>query len=199
MGGRGRGLGSALRGGPVVSGGQRRTGLSEAARKQIADAHQAADAGAHADAAEQFAVTAARMSERGEHAVALHLQIEAARARKAAGDADGAAAAAGEAIGYASQAQSRPKAVRKLGQLVQDLRTAGHTDAADRIEADAKARLDVKKLSAPEAAAPTINRAMRRALPKACPACGARVKAEAIEFSDDGIADCGRCGSTLTG
>ena len=80
------------------------------------------------------------------------------------------------------------------------LRANGHDADADALEAAVKEALGVTRLPSPDPAnAPTVNRAMRRSLPKACGTCGAPVEAAKVSFSEEGAADCRFCGTVLVG
>lgn len=190
-------MAAGLRTGPLTTGGRRREGMSPHGREQIAEVWGLARGDKHAEAAEAFAQLAARADARGDAALAMHLQIEAARAFERAGNADQVAEAGKTAVGYAAKAQARPKAARKLARLVQGLREAEKTDLADALEADAKERLGLSNLPDAKREAPSINRAMRRSLPKSCPTCGMALSAESLELSEDALADCGYCGAPV--
>lgn len=198
MGRRGRGMASGLRTGPLTSGGRRREELSPHAKDQLASAHGLATQGKDTEAADAFSHLAAKLNERGDHAIAMHLQLAAARALGRIGRPAEGVQAANTALSYATQGQIRQKATRKVAQLAYELRDAGHGEAAEEIEAAAKEKLGVKSLpTREEASGPTINRAMRRSLPKRCPTCAMPIDPDRLEVSDDALADCGYCGTPV--
>lgn len=193
---RGRGMAAALRPGPLTAGGRRREGLGTHAREALAAARDRAAQGDHAQAAEQFGQLAERQAERGEHGVAMHMHFEAARALVAAGKPEDAVKAGLSGATAGLQAQIRQKTGRKLGALATALREAGHADQAEALASEAKER-GIGSLPA-EVERPTINRSMRRALPRTCPGCGLPIDAETLELSDEALVDCGACGSPVT-
>lgn len=193
-------MASGLRTGPLTSGGRRREGLSAHGRAQLVEANGLLSKGKEVEAAESFSHLAEKTNERGDHAIAMHLQLEAARALNRTGQRDEGVEAARTALGYAAQAQLRQKASRKVASFVYDLRDAGHTEAADALEASTKEKLGVNSLpERDELTGPTINRAMRRSLPKSCPSCGMRIDPDKLEVSEEALADCGYCGAPVTG
>lgn len=197
MGSRGRGMAGGLRPGPTTMGGQRREGLGAHARLQLTEAWDRVAAGDDTQAAGAFEQLALRASERGDHVMALHLAVEGARALLRAGQFEPAVEAARTAAAFGAAARRPQKSARALARVVHELRAAGRDEDAATVDGEARARLGLGALPAGEALqAPTVNRAMRRALPKRCATCG--LGTDRLERSDDGIADCGWCGSTLT-
>jgi len=202
VGRRGRsGRNQKQRAGPQRAGGARKAGrLPPAAQARLKQAHAQRQSGENQAAAATFLEMASGANDRAKHGMAAHLAMEGARALVAAGDEAGAVEATQAAVRYAAPMRETARFARKFGRLVARLREGGHDAAADAIEAEASERLGVQKLPAPDAsAAPPVNRAMRRSLPRSCPTCGAPVASEKTTFTEAGTADCRFCGVVLTG
>ncbi len=186
--------------GPARGPGARKAGaLPPRLQARLAEAHKLRKSGEHTQAAATFAQMAEKASERGKHGMAAYLSIQAGRALAASGDEKGAIEQGKLAVGYAAPIQARKKVASKFGKFVHRLRENGHTEAADIIEADARARLGLGKLPAPSAEGATVNRAARRGLPKNCSVCSAPVESAKVVFDEDGSADCRYCGVVLIG
>ena len=166
--------------------------------QRLKQAHEARKDERFGEAAADFAHIAMRANEHGKHQMALHTAVLAARCLVRSGDRDAAVEQAIKAAGYAAPLKDGARTSKRFGKLVAKLREKGHTEDADAIEAAVKQALGVTKLQSPEKGeAPTVNRAMRRGLPKACGTCGAPVESGKVVFSEDGAADCRFCGTVL--
>ncbi len=130
--------------------------------------------------------------------MAAHLQLRAANAHLDASDPETCLSAAAIALEQGVQHTHRRRIVWKFARLVGRLRDGGHESASDALEQSAREGLGVQKLRGP-AGDVTVNRRMRRNLPKSCPTCGVPVEATRIEFDEDGAAECESCGVVLVG
>ncbi len=198
MGGRGRGMGMrrGQRGGGPRGGARKRGGLPPAVRQKLREARERFDAGEFAQAVQVIDALAERAAGAGRHRMALHLGVLAVSAAARGGDVEGAVARVRTAASRAAAIQNKSKVARRFARMVHLLRQAGHEAEADAVEAAVLDALSLSRLPAP-AEGRAVNRARRRMLPRACPACGAPVDPQAVEFDEDG-ADCPACGSELT-
>lgn len=188
-----RDAGSSVRG--------RRSGqaLGAKAREQLVAAHELVAAGKHLEAAPALASVAQVARQRSLPRVAARLHAEAALAHVAGGAADDGAAAAREALADAELDPARKNAARHIGDVLAALRAAEYGEV-DALEAAARTSLGVSSISTTaQEGEPTVNRAMRRRLPRTCPTCGVAVKAETSAFHAEGGADCAMCGGVLAG
>jgi len=185
------------RSGPARRGGKRRGRIGPQAGQALTQAHAHKKAEAFDKAAPIFADLAQGAAGRGNDAMAAHLAYQAAKCLFRAGDKDGALAQVETAIGHAIAAQNPTKFARKFARLVKALQALGLEDEAAQIVAMVKEHMGLSKLPK-QGDPPPVNRAMRRALPKSCASCGARVETDAIFFNQDSSADCRYCGSILT-
>lgn len=192
-----RGMSAGVRPGPLTAGGRRREGLATTAREALVAAREQAARGEHAEAAEAFSRLAARLGERGEHGVAMHLYFEAANALLGASKFQEAKEAGLTGAGLGLQGMLRQKAGRKLGALALALREGDHAELANELVSEAREKLGIRSVPE-EVERPTINRALRRALPRTCPGCGIPIDPETLELSDEALVDCGACGTPVT-
>ena len=186
------------RSGPARRGGKRRARIAPQAAEALKKAHGLKTSGDYGAAASAFADLASAAAGRGDDVVACHLAYQSAKCSFRDGDSDGAMTRLDTAITHAMSVQNRTKFARKFGRLARVLRDLGHTSEADQVVTLVKERMGLSKLPK-QGDPPPVNRAMRRALPKSCPSCGARVETAEIFFNEDSSADCRTCGSVLTG
>jgi len=194
-----RHLKGGMRSGPNVRGGRREAGtrLGDRARERLRGAHDLATSGDHEAAAAELSTLAGIARKRGLHRIAVHLGTRAAAQHVRAGDLAAMNAAADQAIDDAKADGDQPRSARAFGRVVQLLASGDHEEAAEALSSRVREGLGVA--AKPPGDGPTVNRAMRRSLPKKCPTCETRVRAESVDFNDDGSADCGVCGAVLKG
>lgn len=179
----------------------RRSGqtLGSQSREALTAAHGQRAAGEHVAAAPQFLALALVARQRSLPRVAARLYVEAGRAFVAGGDPDQGVAAAREALVDAALDADRKSAARHIGDLLTDLRAVEHGEA-EALDTEACAALGVSSITTTaQEGAPTVNRAMRRRLPRICQTCGVSVTADTAAFHAEGGADCALCGSVLAG
>ena len=192
-----RRLKGGMRSGPMVRGGRREAGtrLGDKARERLRAAHDLAKGGDHAAAATELRELAAIARKRQLHRIAVHLGTRSAGQAARGGDLESVQAAAELAIQDAKADGDKPRSARAFGRLLNALRGAEHNDAAEIIATQVREGLGVAAKASTEAQ--TVNRAMRRGLPKVCPTCGTKVASDGVDFNEDGTVDCGVCGGVL--
>ena len=192
-------LKGGMRSGPLVRGGRREAGtrLGDKARERLRAAHALASDSNHAAAAAELGELAAIARKRGLHRIAVHLGTRSAAQSARGGDLPAVTATAALAIQDAKADGDKPRSARAFGRVLNVLRDGEQAEAADALAAQVREGLGVAAKAAKEG--PTVNRAMRRTLPKSCPTCSVRVSADAVDFNDDGSVDCGVCGGVLKG
>ncbi len=186
------------RSGPARGRGKRKARMGSEASVALKKAHAHKAGAEFVEAAAIFSELATRAESRGEHRMATHLAYQAGKCQFRAGDKDAGKAMIELAIGHAGAAEDRQKVARKFGRLLAMLRDNDMGAEADEILASVKERLSLTKMPK-QGDPPPVNRAMRRALPKVCGTCGAKVDTNQIFFNDDSSADCRFCGTVLAG
>jgi cation transport regulator ChaB len=182
--------------GPAVRGGRRRTPeLPDNVREALTTARKAHRDEAFGAAAEQFDALATRAGEVERHRFALHTALRAADDHQRGGNAEAAAASITAGVTHAAAMTDREVALRKLSRGVYLLTEAGHTTLADALKGQGAEALGLQKL-APFTPS-EVNRTRRRALPKACPTCKARLKPATMVFGDSRT-ECMGCGTELS-
>ncbi|MEN0062678.1 MAG: hypothetical protein AAGA48_11045 [Myxococcota bacterium] len=185
--------------GPVRRGGRRKVEhrLGDVARQRIQEAHAHLAAGEAEPAATKFQRMANVAQEREMPRVAAHLGAHAALAHAMAGDREAFTASLDAAVAEAQKDGDKDRTSRLFGRFLDRLADTPFADDAATLKPTLRNQLGVTP-KAP-AADPSVNRSMRRHLPKRCANCGADVDEATIAFNDDGSVDCDRCGSLLTG
>lgn len=178
-------------------GGRRTEGgkLGERAKARLQEAHALLADGAHGDAAAAFDEMAGIALGRDMPRVACRLAVRGAQGHAHAGDAEAMRASAARALEAARLDNDKSRSARTFGDLVATLRETGQDELAEQVAQAVREGLGAAPR--PRGEPPTVNRAMRRNLPKRCDGCGVKVDADRVEWNDDGSVDCGVCGSTL--
>ncbi|MBT3217873.1 MAG: hypothetical protein HN348_02170 [Proteobacteria bacterium] len=173
---------------------QQRKGLGPKLREGIKEARALVKADNFAAASEAFVKLSKRAEKRDHRRAALRFGFAAARTSLKANNADQALTLAKSALSYASGAKRPRKIGKVVAKLVKKFEQAGHTQAATELQEAAQQALGLKTLPQPKAQ--TLNRTMRRQLPKQCTTCGDAIDPTEVEFDDEG-ADCPMCGAGL--
>ena len=186
---RGRPMNQIFRTGPMRQHGERKYALADGAKDLVREALTARKKGDHAGASAAFAELAKRNSNKGLHLVAIRLQVLAGV--ELADDAAAALEAGRLAITYGAEANDK----RAAGRLFHPLLDKLDTESRVVLEREVVSGLGLERVPAPHER-PTLNRSLRRQLPKRCGSCGAPVRDETLDFNVDG-ALCGICGQSL--
>lgn len=189
-----------MRSGPMVRGGRREAGtkLGDKARERLRQAHELATDGKHGEAATELEAMASIARTRGLHRIAVHLGTRAASQATRAGDFDGAAALTRAAIADAKADGDKSRTGRAFGRVIKALQGADQADLAGTLAVEIREGTGVVAKAA-EGEPASVNRAMRRRLPKACATCGSKVDGDAVSFNEDATVDCPVCGGILKG
>lgn len=191
------GMRGLMRSGPTRQGGHRAMGaLPPRVQQAVAAAVAQAANGQHEEAAASFHQLAERAHERGMAPAATRFQLNAAASTYAAtNNPDALIQQVSIALDYAGALPNKRRAARRFVRLVQRLESDGQVEAAKTLEAQIVSGLGLDQL--PKATdRPEVNRAQRRLLPKRCPSCGAAVKAEEVDWEDEGVS-CSYCDNDL--
>ena len=173
---------------------RRRGGGGPRARMMVTQALGLLDAGRYDEAAaaldqlvqmgERRAVPAQRLAQ------AL---LQAGRAHLGAGRPDEALARGRRALALFVQAGQPGRALQAARRMVAELRTRGYARQADALRQEIQARAPGIPWDTPEPVPP----ADARRLPTHCPGCGAPVRADEVDWTGAGTAECAYCGTPL--
>jgi len=185
--------------GPMRRGGRRKLEhrLGNVARQRIQEGHAHLGTGEASEAATKFSGMADVAREREMPRVAAHLGAHAALAHAIAGDREAFEVALESAVAAARQDADKDRSSRLFGTILDRLAETGLGESVEELRTSLRNQLGVTP-KAPTAD-PSVNRSMRRHLPKVCATCGADVDEVTVAFNDDSSADCERCGSLLSG
>ena len=173
---------------------QQRNSLGPKLREGIQEARALVKAEDFSAASEAFVKLSERAEKHDHRRAALRFGLAAARTSLKASDANQALTLAKSALGYASEAKRPRKIGKVVAKLAKQFEEAGHPQAAVELRTAAQETLGLKAL--PEPKEQTLNRTMRRQLPKLCGTCGDAIDPAEVDFDDEG-ADCPTCGAGL--
>lgn len=168
----------------------------EAARDDVARAHELMAEGEYLAAGELFSRVAALAAGFQRFERAGHLYLQAGRAAYQGGNLTLAMAHADRAIAAFIEGEATGRATRAVGRLESELRGGGFEEEAallhDKLESRlAEAGLQVGALAGDA----TIDETAE--LPAHCPACLGPVRPDEVEWADETSAVCSYCGSIL--
>jgi len=173
---------------------RRRGGGGPRARMKVAQALELLEAGRYDEAAaaldqlvqagERRAVPPQRLAQ------AL---MQAGRAHLGAGRPGEALARGRRALALFAQAGQPGRAVQAARRLVAELRARGYASEADALQQEIQARMPGVPWDAPESGPPAV----ARRLPTHCTGCGAPIRADEVDWTGAGTAECPYCGTPL--
>jgi hypothetical protein len=120
------------------------------------------------------------------------LHVMAGRARLDAGQPERALPHLRHGLGLIVGRGQTPRAAQIGVRMVDDLRQSGHAQAAAQLEQF------LRELLPDQSSLEAAGRPMARPrLPTHCPACGAALRPDDVEWLDEGTAECAYCGSPV--
>lgn len=170
----------------------------EAARGDVARAHELMAAGDHQAAEDLFVRVAALAAGHQRFRRAGQLYAQAAHAALEGGDVAGALGHAEKAIAALLDEGDIQHAIRIVDRMGDELRGHGHEAEAQTLSQKLDARLAEKGIDADAVRARSAaRRAPKRELPAQCDACLGPVRPDDVEWIDETSAVCAYCGSVL--
>jgi tetratricopeptide (TPR) repeat protein len=170
----------------------------EAARGDVARAHELMSAGDYQAAEALFVRVAGLAAGHQRYRRAGHLYAQAAHAALEGGDVAGALAHAEKAMGVLVDGRDVPHAIRVVDRMGDELRGRGHEAEARALREKLDALLSEKGIDADAVRArAAARRAPKRELPAQCDACLGPVRSDDVEWIDETSAVCAYCGSVL--
>lgn len=168
----------------------------DAARGDLARAHESMRSGDYVTAQEMFVRVAALAAGHQLHRRAGHLYAQSARAALAAGNVAQAAAHADKALAAFVRSGDMPLTVDIINRLADHFEKKGHKDEADVLREKLTARLLEINVD-PEMVQTRPVAEKPRELPAQCDACLGPVRPDEVQWLNETSASCAYCGNTL--
>jgi len=128
---------------------------------------------------------------------AARLTIQAARAWLAAGDAAAAVQRAERGLEVAIGLGYGLRAGQIVSGLIAEMRARGYAQAADELSRDLQTQLSQAGIDAAALGQPGLPAPGRGSLPAHCPACGAPLRPDEVDWVDATSAECPYCGTIV--
>jgi len=171
-----------------------RSPLDAHARQDLQRANRLMEIGDFANAAFLYEKLARKVHDFGLPRQAAHLYVQAARAKILAGQVKPGLDILEQGLSTFTQAGLWEAFERVGSRAVDELRQQDQPQAAQ----DLAHRLDAMRLNRPLSMTPAeLKESLHRALPLKCPACGAPVRPDEVEWIDENRAACDYCGGML--